>query len=170
VNLHYRVPRAPRGTTVDIYCGTQGHGGGGILVDHGLPPSAHVPWTFAGLASGRYYFYAVVNRNGVPMSIHYWPRPVDVVDPHAPPAPAGVSATGDSGQLLVSWQEVPGAASYAVTVTPATGGPAIQDAAPADQLGAAIDVPPGRWSVAVSTVDSQGTPSPPRSAKAVTVP
>ena len=169
VILHYTVPHAPSGTTVDIYCGLQNHGGGGILVAHGLPPSAAVPWRYAGLTSGRYWFYAIVNQHGIPVSIHYWPRPVNVIDPTAPPAPAGVRATVGSHQVLVTWHAVSPAVAYAVTASRVGPVAPILDAVPASQLGDILNLPKGRWSITVKTINGQQRPSLPSLASTVTV-
>jgi len=66
LTLHYRVPNAGRGTTVDLWAGTGPHGAGGTMIADGLRPSGAATWKLSGLASGRYYPYAIVSQNGIP--------------------------------------------------------------------------------------------------------
>ncbi len=170
ITLHYSVPHAPAGTTVEIWAGTGPHGAGGVMVAEGLPPSGAATWKLAGLPSGRYWPYVIVNENGVPASIQYWPHSVEVVNPAAPAAPTGIEAAPASGQVLVAWNEVPAAATYAITATPAGGGAVVRDAVPASQLGDELTLPPGQWSITVQAVDAADELSLPSAASSVTVP
>jgi hypothetical protein len=168
--LHFSVPHAPSGTTVDLWAGTRDHGAGGILIAHGLAPSSAASWKLSGLGSGRYWPYAIVNRNGLPVAIQYWPRPVNVVDQAAPAAPDGVGATFASGRVLVGFTAVPNASSYAITATPASGGAPVTDAVPAGQLGDVLSLGKGRWSITVRAVDNQERSSLPSTPATVSVP
>jgi hypothetical protein len=59
----------------------------------------------------------IINRNGLPVAIRYWPRSVEIIDRAAPPTPVGVGATFASGRVLVGWSAVTNAASYRITAT-----------------------------------------------------
>ncbi len=97
LKLHYRVPSAGPHTTVDLWAGTGPHGAGGVMVADGLSPSGAATWKLSGVPSGRYWPYAIVNQNGVPVSIQYWPRSVEVFDPAAPAAPTSLQAVLNAG-------------------------------------------------------------------------
>jgi uncharacterized repeat protein (TIGR01451 family) len=170
ITLHYSVPHAAPGTTVELWAGTGPHGAGGVMIADGLPPSGSATWKFAGLAGGRYWPYAIVNQNGIPISIQYWPGSVEIVNPDAPAAPTDVQAAAESGQVLVGWNEVAGASTYAVTATPASGGATVRDAVPASQLGDQLTLAPGQWSIAVQAVDAEDIASLPSAPSSVTVP
>ena len=170
LKLHFSLPHAPRGTTVDLWAGTTDHGGGGVLIANGLSPSGAATWKLHGLGSGRYWPYAIINRNGLPVAIRYWPRSVEVIDPAAPPTPGGVGATFASGGVLVGWSAVVNAASYGITATRADGGVPVIEAVPAGQLGDALSLPKGHWSVTVDAVDAEDVASLQSSPIRVTVP
>jgi hypothetical protein len=167
--LHYRVPNAGGGTTVDLWAGTGPHGAGGMMIADGLTPSGAATWKLAGVPSGRYWPYAIVNQNGVPVSIHYWPRSVEIADPAAPPAPTGVGAALNSGQAYVAWNQVQGAAAYAIAATPAGGRTPVGDSVPATQLADQLALAPGRWSITVQAIDADGRASLPSGASTITV-
>ncbi len=152
LTLRYRVPHAGAGTTVDLWAGTGPHGAGGVMIADGLPPAGTVTWKLSGLPSGRYWPYAIVSENGIPVSIAYWPRSVEVVNAGAPPTPSGVQATPQGGQAYVAWNGVGGAQTYAVTATPADGGAPVRDAVPASQVADLLALTPGQWSVTVQAV------------------
>ena len=170
ITLHYSVPNAKPGTTVELWAGTGPRGAGGVMIAHGLPPSGAATWKLTGLASGRYWPYAIVDENGIPVSIEYWPSSVEVVNPSAPAAPTGVQAAVSSGQVLVAWNEVARAETYAVTATPASGGAVVRNAVPASQLGDELTLAPGEWSIAVQAVSAEDLPSIASAAQSVTVP
>ncbi len=170
LTLHFRIPHAPAGTTVDLWAGTQDHGAGGVLIAQGLSPSAAATWKLSGLGSGRYWPYAIVNRNGLPVAIQYWPRSVEIVDPAAPQTPTGVGATFASGSVLVGWSTVTGAASYGITATRASGGAPVIDAVPAGQLGDVLSLAAGRWLITVDAVDAEDRASVASEPISVTVP
>ena len=69
--------------------------------------------TDTGLINGTYYYYRVATGNaggeGTPSSYVYV-----LPNPPPPAAPTGVSATGSSGKISVSWTAVSGATSYSV--------------------------------------------------------
>jgi hypothetical protein len=166
IALHYSVPHAGAGTTVELWAGTGPHGAGGVMIAEGLPPSGAATWKLAGLAGGRYWPYAIVNQNGIPVSIEYWPGSVEVSNPAAPATPTGVEAAPASGQVLVAWNEVAAASTYAISATPASGGAVVRDAVPASQLGDQLTLAPGKWSIAVQAVNAEdiaGLPSAPSS-------
>jgi hypothetical protein len=169
ITLHYSVPHARRGTTVDLWAGTGPHGAGGVTIADGLRPSGAATWKLSGLPSGRYWPYAIVNENGIPVSIRYWPRSVEVVDPAAPPEPSGVEAVADSGGAYIAWNEISTASTYAVTATPANGGPPVRDAVPATQLADQLTLAPGKWSITVQAVDAADRASLPSAAAVVSV-
>lgn len=170
ITLHYDVPHAQPGTTVDLWAGTGPHGAGGVMIAQGLPPSGSAKWKLTALGSGRYWPYAIVNQKGVPVSISYWPDSVDLADPAAPAAPARVQAALNSGQAYVAWNEVPAAATYAITATPAGSGAAVRDAVPASQLADQLTLAPGKWSLTVQAVDTTDRASLPSAGSIVTVP
>ena len=121
-------------------------------------------------ASGRYWPYAIVDVNGVPVSIHYWPSSVEIVNADAPPAATGVGAALNSGQAYVYWNEVASAATYAITATPDGGGTPVREAVPASQLAAQLALAPGTWSIAVQAVSAQEQASLPSTAGKISVP
>ncbi len=170
LTLHYRVPTAGRGTTVDLWAGTGPHGAGGTMIADGLRPSGAATWKLSGLASGRYYPYAIVSHNGIPVSIHYWPGSVEVVNSAAPAAPTGVQAAPEAGQVYVAWNGVQGAATYAVTATRSDGGSPVRDAVPASQVDDALTLAPGTWSITVQSVAAGDQASLPSAPTTVTVP
>ncbi len=169
LTLHYSVPHAPRGTTVELWASTGPHGAGGTMIADGLPPSGTATWTPSGLPSGRYWPYAIVNENGIPVSIRYWPDSIELANPAAPPAPSGVQAVPSSGGAYISWNDVATAATYAVTATPAGGGTPLRDAVPATQLADQLELAPGKWSIAVQAVDAGEVASLPSQAVLVSV-
>jgi len=171
IALHYSVPHAAPGTTVQLWAGTGPHGAGGVMIADELPPSGSTTWKLAGLASGRYWPYAIVSQNGIPVSIQYWPDSVEVANPSAPAAPTGMqAAAAAAGQVLVGWNDVPQAATYAITATPASGGAVIRDAVPASQLGDELTLAPGTWSITVQAVDAEDSAGLPSAPSSVTVP
>jgi hypothetical protein len=170
VRLHFSLSHAPAGTTVELWAGTQDRGAGGVLIADGLPPSGAASWKLSGLGSGRYWPYAIINRNGLPVAIKYWPRSVDVVDPAAPPAPGGVGATYASGRVLVGFSAVSSASAYGITATSLDGRAPVLDAVPAGQLGDVLSLGKGRWSITVRAVDSQERSSLPSQPALVSVP
>ena len=107
ITLHYRVPHAPPDTTVELWAGTGPRGAGGTMIADGLPPSGAATWTPSGLPSGEYWPYAIVNENGIPVSIRYSPGSIELANPTAPPVPTGVQAVPDSGGAYVFWNEEP---------------------------------------------------------------
>ena len=139
------------------------------MIADGLPPSGAATWKLTGLASGRYWPYAIVNENGIPVSIAYWPRSVEVVNADAPPTPAGVQATLQGGQAYVAWNVVDAAQTYAVTATPADGGAPVHDAVPASQVADLLALTPGAWSVTVQSVNGADEASLPSAPAEVTV-
>jgi uncharacterized repeat protein (TIGR01451 family) len=170
LTLHYDVPNARPGTTVDLWAGTGPRGAGGVMIADGLPPSGAATWSLSGLSSGRYWPYAIVNQNGIPVSIHYWPRPVDVANPAAPPIPTGVEATLVSGKVYVTWNGVPTTATYAISATPAGGSAPVRDAVPATQVADQLTLGRGKWSITVQAVNAQDQASLPSAATSVTMP
>jgi hypothetical protein len=77
-----------------------------------------------------------------------------------------VEAAPASGQVLVAWNEVAAASTYAISATPASGGAVVRDAVPASQLGDQLTLAPGKWSIAVQAVNAEdiaGLPSAPSS-------
>jgi hypothetical protein len=177
LTLHYSVPNAGSGTTVDVWAGTAPHGAGGVMIADGLPPSGAATWKLSGLASGRYYPYTIVSQDGIPVSIRYWPGSVEIVNASAPPTPTGVQAslsdqppyTLAAGQAYVTWNQVQTASTYAVTATPAGGGKPVVDAVPASQIADLLSLTPGRWSITVAAVGSAGDASLPSAGVNVTV-
>ena len=93
-------------TTVELWAGTGPRGAGGTMIADGLPPSGAATWTPSGLPSGEYWPYAIVNENGIPVSIRYWPGSIELANPTAPPVPTGVQAVPNSGGAYVFWNEV----------------------------------------------------------------
>jgi hypothetical protein len=170
ITLHYGVPHAGPGTTVDLWAGTGPNGAGGVMIAEGLRPSGSATWKLTGLGSGRYWPYAIVNQKGVPVSISYWPGSVDVADPAAPAAPTGVQAALNSGQAYIAWNEVPSAATYAITATPAGSGAAVRDAVPASQVADQLTLAPGKWSLTVQAVDATDRAGRPSTPSSITVP
>jgi uncharacterized repeat protein (TIGR01451 family) len=170
ITLHYSVPHAAPGTTVELWAGTGPHGAGGVMIAEGLPPSGAANWKLAGLASGRYWPYAIVEQNGIPVSIDYWSSPVTVANPSAPAAPTGVQAVAEGTQMLIAWNQVPAASTYAVTATPPGGRAVVRDAVPASQLGDRLTLAPGAWSITVQGVDSEDVAGPASAPQSVTVP
>jgi uncharacterized repeat protein (TIGR01451 family) len=170
ITLHYNVPNAKPGTTVELWAGTGPHGAGGVMIADGLPASGSATWKLSGLASGRYWPYAIVNESGIPVSIHYWPGSVEVVNPAAPATPSGLEAAYASGQVLVGWNAVAAATSYAITATPSGGGAAVREAVPASQLGDQLTLAPGQWSITVQAVDAEDEAGLPSAASTITVP
>ena len=124
----------------------------------------------SGLPTGRYWPYAIVDENGVPVSIQYWPSSVEIVNADAPPAPTGAGAALNSGQPYVYWNEVASAATYAITATPDGGGMPVRNAVPASQLAAQLALAPGTWSIAVRAVNAKEQASLPSTAGTVSVP
>jgi hypothetical protein len=169
ITLHYRVPHAPRGTTVELWAGTGPHGAGGTMIADGLPPSGTATWTPSGLPSGECRPYAIVNENRIPVSIKYWPGSIELANPAAPPVPSGVQAVPISGGAYVFWNEVATAATYAITATPAGGGTPVREAVHASQLADQLALTPGRWSVAVQAVDAAEHASLPSQAVVVSI-
>jgi hypothetical protein len=170
LTLHYSVPSAGPGTTVELWAGTGPHGAGGVMIADGLPPAGTATWKLSGLPSGRYWPYAIVDENGIPVSIQYWPGSVEIVNAAAPSAPTGVGTALSSGQAYVYWNEVGSAATYAITATPSGGGALVRDAVPASQLAAQLALPAGTWSIAVQAVNAQEQASLPSAAGTLTVP
>jgi hypothetical protein len=177
LTLHYSVPNAGSGTTVDVWAGTAPHGAGGVMIADGLPPSGAATWKLSGLASGRYYPYAIVSQNGVPVSIQYWPGSVEIVNASAPPTPTGVQASLSdqppyalaTRQVYVTWNQVQSSSTYAITATPLGGGKPVVDAVPATQIADLLSLTPGRWSITVAAVDSADDASLPSSSVYATV-
>ena len=169
ITLHYRVPHAPPDTTVELWAGTGPRGAGGTMIADGLPPSGAATWTPSGLPSGEYWPYAIVNENGIPVSIRYWPGSIELANPTAPPVPTGVQAVPDSGGAYVFWNEVATAATYAITATPAGGGTPVREAVPASQLADQLALGPGKWSVTVQAVDGAEHASLPSTVAVVSV-
>ncbi len=178
LTLNYNVPGAGPGTTVELWAGTGPHGAGGVMIGDGLPPSGAATWKLAGLASGRYWPYAIVNQNGIPVSIQYWPNSVEVVNASAPATPTGVQASQTDeqpnalspGQVYIGWNAVPNATTYAVTATPAGGGSPVRDAVLASQVADVLTLAPGDWSVTVQSVAAGDQASLPSTPAAITVP
>lgn len=170
LTLHYRVPHHGARTTVDLWAGTGPHGAGGVMIADGLRPSGAATWNLSGLAPGRYWPYAIVNENGVPVSIQYWPRSVEIADPAAPAAPTAVDATQADGGTWVGWTPVGGAAVYGLTATRIGGGAPVVDAVPASQLTDLLTLPRGRWSITVQAYDSSDRASLPSAATDIKVP
>ena len=177
LTLHYRVANAEPGTTVDVWAGTGPHGAGGTMIADGLPPAGGATWRLSGLASGRYYPYAIVSQHGIPVSIQYWPGSVEVVNASAPPTPTGVQASVTDahppalagGQAYVAWNGVDAAQTYAVTATPAGGGAPVRDAVPASQVADLLTLRPGTWSITVQAVDGADAASLPSTPVGLTV-
>ena len=148
------------------------------MIGDGLPPSGAATWKLAGLASGRYWPYAIVNQNGIPVSIQYWPNSVEVVNASAPATPTGVQASQTDeqpnalspGQVYIGWNAVPNATTYAVTATPAGGGSPVRDAVLASQVADVLTLAPGDWSVTVQSVAAGDQASLPSTPAAITVP
>jgi hypothetical protein len=140
------------------------------MIADGLPPSGSATWVLSGLPTGRYWPYAIVEENGIPVSIQYWPSSLEIVDAAAPPAPTGVGTALSSGQAYVYWNQVASAATYAITATPSSGRAPVRDAVPASQLAAQLALPAGLWSIAVQAVNAQEQASRPSMAGAITVP
>jgi hypothetical protein len=113
------------------------------MIADGLPASGAASWKLSGFPSGRYWPYAIVNQNGVPVSIQYWPRSVEVADPAAPDAPTGVQTALNSGEAYVVWDAVAGATTYAITATPTSGRAPVRDAVLAGQLADQLALRPG---------------------------
>jgi len=169
LTLHYSVPHAGPGTTVDLWAGTSPHGAGGVIIADGLPPAGSEVWNLSGLASGRYWPYTIVSENGIPESIEYWPRSVEVVNADAPPTPTGVQAALVGGQTYIAWNGVEAAQTYAVTATPAGGGTPVHDAVSATQVADLLALTPGKWSLTVQAVDGADEASLPTAPVQLTV-
>ena len=169
LTLQYSVPHAESGTTVDLWAGTGPHGAGGVMIADGLPPEGAVTWKLSGLPSGRYWPYAVVNENGIPVSIEYWPQSVEIVNADAPPTPTGVQATLIGGQAYVAWNGVAAAETYAITATPTDGGAPVRYAVPASQVAGLLTLAPGHWAITVAALDSADDASLPTAPAELTI-
>ncbi len=170
IALRYSVPGAPAGTRVELWASTQNHGAGGTMIADELPPSGSVSWKLAGLASGRYWPYAIISEHGVPVAIEHWPRAVQVSNPAAPALPTGVESYEGAAGTEVVWNAVSGASSYAITATPRGGGAPLADAVPASQLQDTLSLAAGKWSITVQAVSGEDLASLPSAASAATVP
>lgn len=140
------------------------------MIADGLPPSGAATWKLSGLASGRYWPYAIVNQHDIPVSIQYWPRSVEVTNHAAPAVPTGVEATLTSGQVYVGWNGVQTATTYAIMATPADGGTPVRDAVPASQVADQLTLGRGEWLITVQAVNAQDQASLPSAVASVTVP
>ncbi len=93
-------------------------------------PNATSPYLQTGLTAGTTYYYVVTAENAAgqgPASAEVSATPTGTAT--GPAAPTGVTATGGTNSVTVSWSPVAGATSYnlyratATGVTPATGTP-----------------------------------------------
>lgn len=122
LRLRWRTENAWPGASVDLWAGTT-RGAGGTLIASGLPASGTTTWRPRGLQSGRYFVWAVLNRDGVPGESAFWRRAVDLAAAGAPRPPARVAVRRTHGVVVVSWPRVAQAFTYAVVATPAHGRP-----------------------------------------------
>ena len=73
-----------------------------------------VAWDTADVASGDYVILVMLEQAGQVPAVRRAEGRVPVINPDAPPAPTGFSATGEDGTLSVTWDQVPGAAGCAI--------------------------------------------------------
>ncbi|HVM57652.1 MAG TPA: DUF11 domain-containing protein, partial [Gaiellaceae bacterium] len=123
IRLHWRTANPWPGATVDLWAGQNRDGAGGTLIATGLPASGSTTWKLAGLQSGRYHVWAILNRDGIPGRSAYWPGSTIVVNASAPPPPAHVTLHRSHGLVVASWPAVRRARVYAVLATPTAGKP-----------------------------------------------
>jgi len=119
-------PAVSGATSYNIYWSTTP----GVTPTSGnLIAAATSPYVHAGLTASTTYYYVVTAVNGVGESLPsaQASATTSAPPPAVPAAPTGITATGGSAQVTVSWSPASGATSYNVYwsttlgVTPATG-------------------------------------------------
>ncbi|MGH2934953.1 MAG: choice-of-anchor Q domain-containing protein [Gaiellaceae bacterium] len=160
IRLHWRTRNPWPRATVDLWAGTSRNGAGTTKIASGLPASGSATWKLTGLQTGRYYVWAILNRDGIPARSTYWRRSVDVVNSTAPPPPRTIRIRRSHGRVVVSWSAVRRAVVYSVVATPAKGKPVEVDT-PRRQ--AVLRLEKGRrYVLTVQSIDSaefRGAPS-----------
>jgi fibronectin type 3 domain-containing protein len=73
------------------------------------------------IVNGTTYFYAVAAENSFGTGVNSTEAMIATVAPTAPPVPTGLVATEGNGELSISWDTDPGAATYTLRRGTATG-------------------------------------------------
>ncbi len=96
-------------TSYNVYCSTLPFGTAGTKIT-----GAARPYVQTGLAPSTTYYYVVtaVNGSGESAPSAQAAATTNAPVPVVPAAPAGVTATGGTNQVTVSWNAVAGATTY----------------------------------------------------------
>jgi len=104
--------------TYSLYRSTTPGGEGSSAYKTGLTGTG---FKDTGLSNGQTYYYQITALNPVGESLRS--NEAGVTPASAPPAPAGLTASAGSAQVVLSWTAVSGAASYSVKRGGTSGGP-----------------------------------------------
>jgi hypothetical protein len=156
----WKIKNAPKGAVVDLFEDQNGNLGTGSQIAEGRPATGCFDVPTTGLEPGKHWVYGTVRVGSTPVSQRYWPIPITIVDPAAPPAPANVSVTATPDGAGVSWDAVDGAAGYVVRAEPVDDqrGEAIeQDVAGIDTVASLSLRGAKDWTISVQAIKPDGS-------------
>jgi hypothetical protein len=104
VRVCWDVRFAGRDLQVDLLEDQNGRLGTGRTIAEDQPARGCFAIPTAGFEPGRHWVYGIVHdRQDVPISARYWPIGIEVVDPAALPAPAGLAVAPTADGATVSF-------------------------------------------------------------------